>query len=129
MFSFALSSPAAAQAEAAIVNIPFQFIVGDRVLPAGSYRIAPQKDDWSLVAINSLSEKVAVFVTTVSLGKAEPVTSTSEVKFAKHAGQYFLSEVAVPGMDARLIRVTPGQAQRTLAKLNLLNAEPANVAK
>jgi hypothetical protein len=128
--SLVASSPAAAQSDAAKVKIPFQFIVGQRVLPAGSYRIAPQTADWAVVLITNMEGGApAEFLTTEGLPHADVTDDSSLVTFKKYDGHYFLQGVTVPGRDARQVRITKVEAERTLAKLNLLSAEPANVAK
>ena len=127
--TFAVSSPAAAQSDAAIVKIPFQFVVGQRELPAGSYRIARQGPHWSVVCISGLdSKQLSAFVMTVAQGNSEP-TYDPRVTFVTYSGHRFLRSVAVPGGDVREVTITKAKAERTLAKLNLLTAEPANVAK
>ncbi len=126
---FAAASPALAQSNAAVVKVPFQFIAGHKVLPAGSYRIAPQTPDWSVVCISNLDGGDAAFITTDGVADSQAETgSDSRVGFTNYHGQYFLQTVSVPGR-ARRVRVTRAQAENILAKLNLLTAEPANVAK
>jgi len=129
--SFVASSPAAAQSDATIVKIPFQFIAGQRLLPAGSYRITPQAPQAGMVTISSLGDKaLAVFVVTEDLGYSDASGIQSRVTFVNYDGQHFLRTIAVPGTDGRVVAFTKAGAERTLARLNLLNAEPAaNAAK
>lgn len=130
VISIVASSPAAAQSESAIVKIPFQFIVGRAVLPAGSYRIAPQAADWRLVSITNLNgSRIVAFAFTEALVNSEPTANGSQVTFKSYDGHYFLQGVAVPGRDARQLLITKAGAERTLAKLNMLHGEAANVAK
>jgi hypothetical protein len=131
--SFAATSPAAAQslgATAAVVKVPFQFIAGQRLLPAGNYRVDPQTADWSIVRISNVQGSMAALVTTQTVATTSADDVHSLLTFTKVRGQYFLQGVALPGRDARVVLVTKAEAERTLARLNLLNAEPnANAAK
>jgi hypothetical protein len=128
--SFVASSSAAAS-HTAIVKIPFQFIAGQRLLPAGSYRITPQAPENGVVTISRVGDNaLTVFVVTDNLGYSDASGLQSKVTFVKYDGQLFLRTVAVPGTDGRVVAFTKAAAERTLASLNLLNAQPAaNAAK
>jgi hypothetical protein len=118
-----------AQTAPALVKVPFNFIVGDVLLPAGSYRIAADTQDSSLLVITRTNGKPGAFAVT---GRMEGRASTDaqvHVAFKNVDGRYFLWTVAMPGGDWREIAVTRAQAERTLARLNLLAAEPSNVTK
>ncbi len=126
----AIAAPRSASAQTAptLVKVPFQFIVGETVLPAGSYRIASQ--DSSALLITSLKGKpVAAFASTVRTENPTPTNPHVHVAFKNIDGQYFLWQVSMPGSDSREVIVTRAQAKRTLAKLNLGRAEHADVAK
>lgn len=126
------SSPAAAQAAAAVVKVPFAFIAADRVLPAGSYRLEPTTQDWSVVRVTNIDKKSgvrAVLVTTNGVSVADANTGSANLQFVTYSGQRFLRQISVPGREPRQVVVTPSSAQRTLVKLNLMTAEPADVAK
>ncbi len=129
--SFAAISPVAAQSsEAALVKIPFQFVVGDKIMPAGSYRISAQTSDWSVLMISSLDGKAAAaFASTQAIPNPAPHSQNAQVRFSNYYGQYFLQQVALPGRDARVVRVTKAQAERTLTRLSLMPAQRADTAK
>jgi hypothetical protein len=131
VFSFALSSPVAAQGDAAVVKIPFKFIVGDQLLPAGSYRIAPQTAGWTVVSIANVDGKSKAVTAFISAQGLPPVSAGNDthVQFAAYHGQYFLQEIVVAGGEGRRLMVTQSRAERTLARLNLSGAEPATVVK
>ncbi len=129
--SIAAIAPAAAQGDngTSIVNVPFRFIVGDKLMPAGSYRVTPQSDDWSVVMISGVHSNLAVLTPTEA--ESQPVTGLQKPQFwfNNYYGQYFLAKFAVPGRDARIVKVTKAEAERTLAKLNLMPAERGDPAK
>jgi hypothetical protein len=128
--SFAGVSLARAQsADPALVTVPFQFIVGGKVLPAGRYRITEQAENPSLLLITRLDGKpVGAFAATES--EPNPLSTGGEVHvaFKKYDGQYFLWQVAMPFRDTREIGLSKASAERMLAKLNLMPAGHADVA-
>ncbi len=128
---FAAVSPAAAQSsDAALVKVPFQFIVGNTMMPAGTYRISAETANWSVLMISSADGKAAaVFASTEAAVNPAPQSRDPQVWFDNYYGQYFLREVAMPARNARLVKITRTQAAQTLAKLNLMPAERAEPAK
>ncbi len=125
----AFSTPAAAQDSAAIAKVPFEFIVGNKVLPAGDYMVASQTNDWSVVLIRSTDSGIGTFASTkVAPGPDTPAVD-ARLSFVNYDGHYFLKRIAIPGRNPRQIAVTREQAERTLARLNLMTAESASPAK
>ena len=126
----AIAAPgsASAQSSPAIVKVPFQFIVGDTLLPAGSYRITASAENPSLLAVTNLKGAPAAFALAPRNGEAATKAAHAHVAFRKIGGQYFLSTVATPDMACAMM-FTTAEAERTLAKLNLAGADHANVAK
>lgn len=128
--AIAVPRSAAAQTAPALVKVPFQFIVGGAVLPAGSYQIAPDSQASSVLLITSLSGKpLAAFATTTRTENLTLTDAQVHVAFKNIDGQYFLWQVAMPGSYAREIPVTRAQAERTLARLNLVPTGHADVTK
>ncbi len=128
--AFAGPRPAVAQSGNALVKIPFDFIVGDKLLPAGSYRIAPDTQDPTLLQIMSTQGKmVAAFAATGWTRNPNPRDPEAHVAFKNVDGHMFLWQVSTPGNDAREIALTRIEAERTLARLNLMPAERTDSAK
>ncbi len=121
--------PASAQTDAALVKVPFQFIVGDRVLPAGSYRIAPDPQDASVLVITNVSGRPAAVFSAIARAQDRSANAPVKAAFKNVDGHYFLWQVAMPGSDIREVAFTRAEAERTLAKLNLMPAEHADVAR
>lgn len=128
---FAGSSLASAQSNAALAKVPFKFIAGGKLLPAGSYRITVQPDDPTMLLITSDDHKsAAAFAVTEWAGGPDSAPGVKvHLTFKNFNGQYFLSQVAMPGQDTRLIPLTKGAAEQVLVRLNLMPAERADVAK
>ncbi len=120
---------ASAQDAPALVRIPFPFIVTGKVLPAGSYRITAQFEDPAVLLIENTNPGVnaaAAFAATERTPNPNPNDPGAQVAFKNIDGHMFLWRVAMPGADANFIALTKAEAERTLAALNLLPAEPAS---
>ena len=80
---------ARAHAQASAFTVPFDFSVGNQVLPAGSYQVSyyPTK---SAIQIRSQDER---FHALNAIHTADPSTSDNVVVFTKYGNQYFLHEV------------------------------------
>ncbi len=114
----------------ALFKAPFAFIVGDKVLPAGNYRITAQAEDSSVLMITNADGKgIAAFATTTGGDLAPAGMKDVNVAFKNFDGHYFLSQVTMPSSSARVIHVTKVSAERTLARLNLMPIERADTAK
>ena len=130
--SMAAGRPTAAQMskDAGLVKIPFRFIVGEKLLPAGTYQIWSESSDWEMMKIAPLGTKspAATARTRPSPNPRQGGTKV-RVQFKNVHGHYFLQWVQMPFGDVHEVIVTPAQAERTLTRLNLMPAEPAGVTK
>ena len=119
----AIAAPrsASAQTNPALVNVPFKFIVGDAVLPAGSYRISSDTQDPSVLVVTNLQGKpAATFATAGWTSNPNVMDPQVHVAFKTVDGQNFLWRITMPGGSGREVLFTKAEAERTLAKLNLL---------
>ena len=80
---------ACAHAQALGFKVPFDFTVGNRALPAGTYQVSyyPAKH---AILIRSQDERFHAFTSTYP---ADPSTGGGKVVFRKYGNQYFLHEV------------------------------------
>ncbi len=121
-------SAQAQSADAALVKVPFQFIVSGKVLPAGSYRISAQTPDAAVLLISSLKGSNVAAVTLTQAGLSASSDDAVRVAFTKYGGQYFLSMVSMPGEAARAVVLSPASAEQALARLNLKATGTADTA-
>ncbi len=122
--------PARAQGdEQALATIPVRFIVGSKVLPAGTYIIEPRRGDWTVLQVTSVDHKWQASLPVTQGGPSPTITPKVKVNFAQYFGEYFLNEVEFPGLNSREAHVTKADAERILAKLNLTPGERADFAK
>ena len=88
----------AAQSERSkVTSIPFNFIVGQKTLPAGEYTVEPNRRDTDNVwLVQSRDGHVSALFTTMSLRASETQEKTKFV-FHKYGDRYFLSQIWTPG--------------------------------
>ena len=114
-------SAAQAQEPRVKANIPFDFVVGDRVMPAGEYMVIPTGSTGLVIAISSETKPETALATTFACATSGPSKDTKLV-FHSLAGRYFLSQVWVEGYSqGRELRRSKSEVQ--LAKNGNANQE------
>ncbi len=96
-------------------NVPFDFIVGDKTLPAGTYTISKPTLSGTLRIENVDSGESTIVMSTVVNNGVRPNDETKFV-FTRYADQYFLDQVWVVG-DVSGDKLVKSRAERQLAKL------------
>ena len=96
------------------VQVPFDFEVGGKVLPAGQYIIKRHQQSPTLLLIQSAERGIYLFTQVESLNVAEKRTKSSLV-FKEYDQQHFLSEVRFPGFGSRFV-LSESKAERKLAQ-------------
>jgi len=92
-------SAAQAQETRVKADIPFNFVVGNQVLPAGQYIVTSQGMDNSSLLIRSDDRSAAVFSTSYSCSSVKP-SGTTKLVFHNVAGRYFLAQVWEQGRSS-----------------------------
>ena len=104
-------SAAQAQQPSVKANIPFDFVVGDRVMPAGEYMVSAAGLATAAIAIRSEESTDTTLALTFACASSGPSKSTKLV-FHSLAGRYFLSQIWVQGYDqGRQLRVSKSEIQ------------------
>jgi hypothetical protein len=108
MVALALAGTLAWAAGSAMVNIPFDFIVKDKKMPAGRYEITPDGPEQSRLLIQKVggTESLAVPVMT---RLADMGTTQVRVVFDQVGEKDYLSEVHFPGRDGFALQGAPGK--------------------
>ena len=79
-----------------VANVPFDFMVNNKIIPAGDMAVRAINLDGKIVAVNNFDARKSALATTSSAEQAQANTST--VLLFKHYGsQYFLSEIRIEG--------------------------------
>jgi hypothetical protein len=98
-----------------ITNIPFDFIVGGKALPAGDYTVEPnRRDSLNVWLLQSRDGHIKALFTTGSVRASETQEKTKFV-FHKYGGQYFLSQIWTIG-DNSGRELTMPRLEREVAK-------------
>lgn len=118
--SFAIAGTASAQDHAARATVPFNFNVGDKWVPAGTYIITEDDLHPEEIVIRSEDSKVAL----VSLARSDDGRpGPGKLVFMKYGDQYFLHEVlcSVCGMNVAFPDSKHEKLTRTRFEAGLLS--------
>jgi len=103
-------SAAQAQEPRVKANIPFDFVVGDRVMPAGEYIVVRAGDASPAIQLRS-AENGTTLALTFACASAGPSKDTKLV-FHALAGRYFLSQVWTEGYaQGRELQMSKSESQ------------------
>ena len=130
--ALAITAPVCAQlpGTAMRANIPFDFIVNGKTLPAGNYEVKRLNDEPEGLIIRSVDNKHdhAVFETESTQQNRMP--RNDQIVFDRYGDTYFLSEVLTGGMETGR-RLAPTRAERELKRETQMasnNAQPQTVS-
>ena len=118
---FTLAATSYAQsARRTVVLIPFDFVAGEKVLSAGTYRIEPvRRDSYTAWEIRSTAGRAGAVVMTSSL-RGDSAGAESRLVFRKYGETYVLAELLSAG-DGPAREVV--QSRRTRATVESLAGE------
>jgi hypothetical protein len=85
-----------AQENGVRADIPFDFVVGNQVLPSGQYLVTLQGSVHQAILIQSADKKNAAMTVTFTCASANPSKDTKLV-FHTLGGRYFLSQIWAQG--------------------------------
>lgn len=98
-----------------VLNIPFNFIVGGKTLPAGEYTVEPnRKDSHNVWLVQSREGNATALFATMPV-RANQTQEETKLVFRKYGDQYFLSRIWTPGGNTGRELVMP-RLERELAK-------------
>jgi hypothetical protein len=104
------------------VKVPFQFVVGNSVLPAGQYQLQVDDTEPSVVwFVSPDGEHVANVVTQWGGSPAEG--AQAKLLFDVYGTTHFLSQIRIPGEDGRLVALTRDEVASELAHLAAARAQ------
>jgi hypothetical protein len=89
-----------AQSQRDRINVPFSFVIGGKVLPAGEYSVEPnRKDSLNVWLLKTQEGNTSVLFNTMPV-RATKTQKNTKLVFTKYDDQYFLSEVWLAGENA-----------------------------
>lgn len=111
---------AAKTCPAVTINIPFEFIVENQILPAGNYQIQallqaqPGTDSIEVLTLRNTSER-GYRAVVVDLGPEVISQSGTELSFRRYGGQTYLASVRTNG---KLLNLHPSLSELALRARN-----------
>jgi hypothetical protein len=114
--NFAMAGTSFAQSTGVQANVPFDFTVGNKLLPAGTYTIKEQSDH--VIVIKNHDKPIAAVSLVNGDGNRSP--NGGKLKFHRYGDQYFLAEILCDQADMNLQVPTSKTEQKTaLQEANL----------
>jgi hypothetical protein len=89
--NFAIAGTSFAQSEGVRATVPFDFTVGNKLLPSGTYTIKQESSNANVIVIRSHDKPIATFSPVHQDSNKSP--NGGKLLFHKYGGQYFLSEI------------------------------------
>ncbi|MCX6631882.1 MAG: hypothetical protein NTW28_30100 [Candidatus Solibacter sp.] len=107
-------APASAQVSTMRLDIPFTFVAGDQVFPAGQYFVSVDQD-FRRCRFDNLSDSAIRMIRISPETDRRPMEKAEQgtLRFTRYGGQHFLSNVWRPGQE---------QGNRVVASKRLLEA-------
>ena len=99
-------------ADRIVVQIPFDFVAGNKTLPAGEYIVKPTLATRVTLIRNASGQREYTTISTMPV-PAETMPTAAKLVFHKYGDQYFLSQVWTPE------RNLGGQLSESRAELEL----------
>ncbi len=85
-----------AQSRRSIADVPFEFVAGNKTLPAGHYTIADSTLAGNVVQITARKKDASVFAMTVGLS-TKAANEEGKLVFHRYGNRYFLAEIWTGG--------------------------------
>lgn len=124
LISFVTIGSISAQERAVKANVPFDFTVGNKLVPAGTYTIS--SDSPNTILIQNGERHVAIFSSAYADDKP---SNTGKLVFHKYGDQYFLSEVLCSSVDMNLeIPTSKAEKRARVQEASINNASQVFVA-
>ncbi len=108
--NFAMAGTSFAQSNGVRANVPFDFTVGDKLLPAGTYTIKEQSNH--LIVIQNHDKPIAML--SLVNGDSNRSPNGGKLKFHRYGSQYFLSEILCDQANMNL-QVPTSKTEKTTA--------------
>jgi hypothetical protein len=100
-----------------VTNIPFNFIVGQKTLPAGDYTVEPYRRDYDKVwLVQSRDGRTSALFITMPMQFSETQEGTKLV-FHKYGDQHFLAQICLAGGNSGRELLMPRQENELAKKM------------
>jgi hypothetical protein len=120
--NFAMAGTSFAQSNGVQATVPFDFTVGNKLFPSGTYAIKPESMTANVISIRNHDKPIAVLSLVHRDSNKSP--NGGQLLFHKYGGQYFLSEILCEQADMN-VEITPSKAEKR-AQLQQATLEPSS---
>jgi hypothetical protein len=118
--NLAMAGTSFAQSNGVKANVPFDFTVGNKLLPAGTYTI--KNESSQMIVIKNHDKPITVLSLVTPDGRKSP--NGGKLVFRNYGGQYFLSEILCDWADMNLA-ITPSKKEKR-ARLEQAAVNPSS---
>jgi hypothetical protein len=80
----------------AVADVPFEFVAGNRTLPAGHYNLSDATNGREVVKISGREKNATIFAMTVPLSRGN-AADRGKLVFRRYGNRYFLAEIWTGG--------------------------------
>ena len=116
------SGGAMAQGRAVRATVPFDFTVGDKLLPAGNYEIWPLSTGF--IEIQNRDSRAAMLTATHFDGRES--RNGNKLVFHKYRDEYFLSEILCRSASLN-VSLPPAKAEKQARRMQAAMDNPAEI--
>jgi hypothetical protein len=107
--NFAMAGTSFAQSNGVQATVPFDFTVGNKLFPSGTYTIKQQSMTANVISIRSHDKPIAVLSLVNRDSNKSP--NGGQLLFHKYGGQYFLSEILCDQADIN-VAIPPSKTEK-----------------
>ena len=107
--NFAMAGTSFAQSNGVQATVPFDFTVGNKLFPSGTYTIKQQSMTANVISIRSHDKPIAVLSLVNRDSNKSP--NGGQLLFHKYGGQYFLSEILCEQADMN-VAIPPSKTEK-----------------
>jgi hypothetical protein len=104
-----------------VVQVPFQFMVGNKHVPAGEYTVQPATNGGPMLAIRDVDAKVSLF-TLATPTLAKKASGSYALVFHKYGDKAFLTGIKLAG-DRTIYQIPESRAEAELRAQNVTATE------
>ena len=110
-----------------VTDVPFEFVVGNRIVPAGQCTVQAATMDGSSLAIRNAGAKVSLF-SPINTSEAKLASAHYAMVFTRYGDRYFLSGIKLKGSKV-LYRLPESKGEAELRARNVSATEEALLAE
>ena len=120
--NFAMAGTSFAQSNGVRATVPFDFTVGNKLFPSGTYTIKRESMTANVISIRNHDKPIAVLSLVHRDSNKSP--NGGQLLFHKYGGQYFLSEILCEQADMNV--EIPASKSEKRAQLQQATLEPSS---